>query len=84
MSLVGRELWPPGFFAESWKSDHADAMRCHDLESILLEGVMVFQLVESLNRSWRERVYRGVEWFAIEEERFIKDTTLGGFKSPTK
>src|SRR5713226_4918551 len=61
-------------FEESWKSDHVEAMRCHDLEATLAQGVMVFQLVEWLNRSWREHVYRGIEPFAVDDEQAIKGT----------
>jgi hypothetical protein len=46
-------------FEESWKQDHAEAMRCRDFEAFLEEGVWVFDLVDHVFQTLREQVYRG-------------------------
>ena len=59
-------------FEEAWKADHAEAMRCRNVETILAQGVMVFQFIEWSNESWRERVYRGIEPLTPADEQAIK------------
>jgi hypothetical protein len=61
---------------EAWKADHVEAMRCRDLETILAQGVMVFQFIEWSNESWRERVYRGIEPLTSEDEQAIKSAYI--------
>ena len=41
--------------AESWKAEHAEAMRCRDLEDILLLGLRCISLSRSLTSTGTKR-----------------------------
>jgi hypothetical protein len=48
-------------FAESWKADHAEAMRCRDFEDLLAQGLMVFHYFDDLCQLRRGVVFQGLQ-----------------------
>jgi hypothetical protein len=61
-------------FEESWKADHEEAMLCRDFEAFLAQGILVFEYLASLDRSWRDLVYRGVEKPDPEAEKAVRES----------
>jgi hypothetical protein len=59
-------------YEESWQQDHDEAMRCRDLEDGLAVGVALFHLIERIDQSWRDRVFRGAEPFQAEDDAAIR------------
>lgn len=59
-------------YEESWMRDHRAAMACRDLEDTLFVGSAVFHLLKQVEDSWRDRVFRGVEEFADEDDRGLQ------------
>lgn len=76
MSAVGTRLAPIQkqleAYEESWREDHKAALRCRDVEEVLAVGTMIFQLIQRLEQSWRDRVFRGTEEYTAEEEAAIQ------------
>jgi hypothetical protein len=59
-------------YEESWKQDHQGAMACRDLEDTVAVGIAVFRLIERVEDSWRERVFRGAENYADPYDRWVQ------------
>jgi len=59
-------------YEESWVHDHQAAMACRDREDTISVGIAVFRLIERVEDSWRERVFRGTEDFAEEDDRWVQ------------
>ncbi len=59
-------------YEESWMQDHQAAMACRDLEDTIAVGVSVFRLLRRVDDSWRERVFRGTEDYAAEDDRWLQ------------
>ncbi len=53
-------------YEESWQQDHDIAMYCGGIEEMLAVGLSTFQLLERVNRSWRDRVFRGTQEYREE------------------
>jgi hypothetical protein len=64
-------------YEESWMGDHRAAMACRDVEDTLAVGVAVFRLLRRVEDSWRERVFRGSEDFAEEDDRWVQGSFRG-------
>src|SRR4051812_45520923 len=73
--------------AESWKADHAEAMRCRDLEDALVIGVALHIAISGIDINWHDAVFSGkVEYVRAEEleiENYYRDwiCTAGFFAS---
>jgi hypothetical protein len=72
MSLAAKQFGPLRrqltAYEESWKQDHDEAMRCRDLEDVIAVGVSTFHLLRRIEQAWRDRVFRGTEAFAPEDD----------------
>src|SRR5438067_1520686 len=52
-------------YEESWQKDHA-ALQCWTCEDTIAVGLATCMLLERVDRSWRDRVFRGVEEYSAE------------------
>jgi hypothetical protein len=59
-------------YEESWLRDHRAAMACHDMEDTISVGLAVFHLLKRAEDLWRDRIFRGVEEFSSEDDRWIQ------------
>ncbi|HEY7425515.1 MAG TPA: hypothetical protein VH682_14890 [Gemmataceae bacterium] len=59
-------------YEESWQRDHRAAMACRDLEDTISVGIAIFHLLKRAEDLWRDRVFRGVEEFADEDDRWMQ------------
>jgi hypothetical protein len=48
-------------FAESWQTDRDSVLCSRDLEGVLVEAVLIFQLIDALAQRCRADVFRGLE-----------------------
>jgi hypothetical protein len=70
MSTVERRYSPVSrqveAYEEAWKKDHTAVQECWGWEDTLAVGISTGQLLERVDRAWRDRVFRGTEDFAEE------------------
>src|SRR5262245_20874102 len=58
-------------YEESWQTEHREAMVCRDLEDTLAVGTALYHLLQRAEGGWRDRVFRGAEEFASEDEQLF-------------
>jgi len=56
-------------YEESWKQDPQAARACWDWEDTIVVGIALFRLLREREDSWRERVFRGVEEYAEDDNQ---------------
>ncbi len=61
-------------FEESWKADHAAAMKCREAEEWIAEAVSLFELIDQLVQLRRRRVFHGS--LEVNEELDAIERTL--------
>jgi hypothetical protein len=59
-------------YEESWRADHAVAMFCGGVEDLLASGLSGFQMLERVNCSWRDRVFRGTQEYTSEADAALQ------------
>src|SRR4051794_23634841 len=59
--------------AESWKAEHAEAMRCSDLEDALVFGIAVHFAISTVDLNWHDAVFSGRAEFSRAEELEIEN-----------
>jgi hypothetical protein len=59
-------------YEESWKRDHDAVQDCWAGEDTIAVGIATGALIERVDRSWRERVFRGTEAPSDEANTFYR------------
>jgi hypothetical protein len=76
MSLLERRRSPVyrqvEAYEESWKRDHDAVAECWGWEDTIAVGISTGSLIERVERSWRDRVFRGVEDYCEEANTFFR------------
>lgn len=57
--------------AESWKAEHASAMRCRDLDDALVFGVSLHFAISNIDANWHEAVFSDRAAYDVSEEQAI-------------
>jgi hypothetical protein len=55
-------------YEESWQKDHLALGQCWACEDTIAVGLATGMLLERVDRSWRDRVFRGVEDYSAEAD----------------
>lgn len=78
MSIVQQRIGPVrrqlDTYEESWKRDHAAIQECWACEDLIHIGRSVGLILERFDRSWRDRVFRGVDEYLETDDELIRSS----------
>ena len=61
-------------YEESWKGEHEDVRGCWEIEDTIRIGIATFDVIDGAERSWRDRVLRGIEPETDKANTFYLET----------